>query len=190
MTTRRLGFFTGVLLAAFGAVPLAAETVAEMVAQVETVVDWSGEASLGRSKIFDVNWTMDDECMVDLRVKIAEPADTPAFDVGIRGDLSDIEVDSVQFKEFEPTPRLNLDVSRGKPDWIVSSVVGADHPMFGNLKERIDGGRMGGSCDATECSINNEEDDVDIPILTGISADDGPRVVQLFQNMITLCAAK
>ncbi len=169
------------------AASVAAQTLEQTASEIEALINWSGEAKDKEGTFFSVDMDIDQNCETQVAVKAAAPSGSPPIDLIIAGNLGELDPNRIEFYEFNSVPRLQIDAQMGGSDWKMSSIISADHPMMGAIKERIAEGRLGGTCDAQACAVTDTSAKADIPIIGGAAEADRPRVISLFQKMIALC---
>lgn len=172
---------------AFCALPAAAQTLDEAIAEVIAITTFEGDPSTNSDNISAVSLTIAEDCSAVMTVNMNErnlPLSATATGNLAAFEPTGFQVDGVR------TTEMDMETREGQDPWRISAVIGNDHPIFEEIRSSISAGEIVGRCETEICSIDQAFEDFVVP-LPGLDAEtDGDRAVAAYETLIALCIAQ
>lgn len=168
------------------------QTISDTAREIETMVDFSGSATVDGDVVEHVDWTpSDDECTFGLTVRGTTDAGKVRTEFGTTLDFRNIQ--ALRIKSSPWGPDVFWVTLRPKAqDFAISAQVTAeagDNPVLADWKAILAAGEAAGDCSETSCTLTSTAAVATVIVMADADRDDAAPIERPFQILALLCEA-
>jgi predicted secreted protein len=183
----KMGVLAAAVWSGLGLVPAAAETPAEVIAEIALLMNATGEAEVGPDVISSVAVNVDEPCRLHVEVEVADNEGSPPVTATMTGAFADIDAESLVI-ERDPHPFLYFSMLEGREGTEIFAVIRSSNPLYERMKERVAGDPGLGTCSPEKCDMRIRQMEGRLPILRPIASNVDAVIIRSFRKLIALCA--